>query len=109
MHLRVKLVGTMLLIGAIVFSLNDFLLNRSDAVPGDLPLVEFPVAAGDKDVLAVILSGDGGWADLDGQFGLAFQQQGVATVGLDCLKYFCRAREPDAAANDLEGAIQLPR
>lgn len=71
-----------------------------------LPLVELPVAGANNDLLAIILSGDGGWADLDRDFGHAFQRRGVATIGFDCLKYFWKARQPDEVAADLESAIR---
>lgn len=73
---------------------------------GKLPVVELPVVHASNDVLAVILSGDGGWADLDRDFGYAFQQQGVATLGVDCLKYFWKRREPDEVSRALEATLR---
>ena len=35
------------------------------AAPQDLPLVEVPARAPEKDFLALMISGDGGWASLD--------------------------------------------
>lgn len=70
----------------------------------DLPLVELP-AAGKDNRLAIILSGDGGWADIDRQLGEELAKRGVAVVGLDALKYFWRKKEPAAAAADLERII----
>ncbi|MGH8506085.1 MAG: AcvB/VirJ family lysyl-phosphatidylglycerol hydrolase, partial [Stenotrophobium sp.] len=59
---------------------------------GDLPVIELPAAAvpsnANADTLAVILSGDGGWADLDKSVGKALSQKGVAVVGVDSLRYF---------------------
>jgi type IV secretory pathway VirJ component len=68
----------------------------------NLPVVELPVPDSGNDVLAIILSGDGGWADLDREFGKVFQQRGIATLGFDCLKYFWKPRQPAAVASDLE-------
>jgi type IV secretory pathway VirJ component len=76
------------------------------ALVRQLPLVELPVAHAQNDVLAIILSGDGGWADLDRDFGNAFQHQGLATVGFDCLKYFWKARQPAQVSRDLEATIR---
>ncbi len=59
-----------------------------------LPVIELPAAVGHPDTLAIILSGDGGWADLDKTFGEEFQKQGLSTVGFDCLKYFWKIRQP---------------
>ena len=67
-----------------------------------LPVEELPVADSRSDVLVMILSGDGGWADLDRDFGRIFQQRGLATLGFDCLKYFWRPRHPAQTASDLE-------
>lgn len=69
-------------------------------------LVELPATNSRNDVLAVILSGDGGWADLDRDFGDAFQKQGVATLGVDCLKYFWKVRQPEEVSRDLETALR---
>jgi type IV secretory pathway VirJ component len=71
----------------------------------DLPLIEVPAkpkAKGQEtDVLAVILSGDGGWAGLDSRLGVRLADLSVPVVGLDSLKYFWTPREPDGTARDL--------
>lgn len=67
----------------------------------DLPLVEVHARIPDKDVLAVILSGDGGWAGIDREVAGALAKQGVSVVGLNSLKYFWQAKTPDIAAADL--------
>jgi type IV secretory pathway VirJ component len=66
----------------------------------DLPLVELP-AAGSGHGLAVIVSGDGGWASLDRQIGETFREHGVSVVGVDALRYFWSARTPDQMGADL--------
>ena len=70
----------------------------------DLPLIELPTA-GKDDRLAIIYSGDGGWADIDRQLGEELSKRGVAVVGVDSLKYFWRRKDPIAAAEDLERII----
>jgi type IV secretory pathway VirJ component len=73
------------------------------AVPqavSDLPLVEMP-ASGEGRALAVIVSGDGGWAGLDREVAGALARRGVAVVGIDALRYFWSARTPDGLAADL--------
>jgi type IV secretory pathway VirJ component len=77
-------------------------VNSEPAPLENLPVVELPVLDSGNDVLAIILSGDGGWADLDREFGLVFQQRGIATVGFDCLKYFWKPRHPAQVTADLE-------
>ena len=64
----------------------------------DLPLVELPAADSADPRLAVVLSGDGGWASIDREVGGALAQSGVAVVGLDSLQYFWKKRTPDESA-----------
>jgi type IV secretory pathway VirJ component len=66
----------------------------------DLPLIELRSIRGSP-VLAVVVSGDGGWASLDRQIGEDFAARGVPVVGLNSLQYFWKARTPDRAAADL--------
>jgi type IV secretory pathway VirJ component len=67
----------------------------------DLPLVEVP-ATGDTAYLAVLLTGDGGWAGLDRDVSAAIAKHGIPVVGVNSLKYFWTARTPETAARDLE-------
>jgi type IV secretory pathway VirJ component len=66
---------------------------------GDLPLLVNPAAPGP--LLAVVLSGDGGWAAGDKSLAKAFASQGVAVVGLNSPRYLEHERTPDEAADDL--------
>ncbi len=63
-------------------------LNQS--VLGDvdgLPLVELP-AEHQSRLMAVLLSGDGGWRDLDKTIADRLQSLGVSVVGWDSIRYF---------------------
>jgi type IV secretory pathway VirJ component len=71
----------------------------------DLPLVEVP-AAGSSPYLAVVLSGDGGWASLDKEVAGVLAARGVPVVGLNSLQYFWQARTPDALAADLARVLR---
>jgi type IV secretory pathway VirJ component len=71
-----------------------------------LPLVEVPATGRPGDLLAVMLSGDGGWAGLDRQVADVLTANGVAVVGWDSLRYFWTARTPDVAAVDLARIIR---
>jgi len=51
--------------------------------------------------MAVILSGDGGWAPLDRGIARTLAQNGVSVVGWDSLRYFWTARTPETASRDL--------
>lgn len=73
---------------------------------GDLPLVELPATAGASDLVAIMLSGDGGWAGLDKAVAAELNERGVAVVGWDSLRYFWQARTPDGAARDLDRVIR---
>ncbi len=72
----------------------------------ELPLIELPASDPKDDRLAVILSGDGGWADLDKTIGTGLQRRGVSTLGVNCLRYFWKPRYPDAVAADLEQTLR---
>lgn len=79
------------------------------APPGDvqdLPLVELPAPDSSGDSLAIMLSGDGGWAGLDKEVAAELNARGVPVVGWDSLRYFWSARTPDEAARDLERVIR---
>jgi len=86
-----------------------FALGQATAAPqpdavADLPLIELPAPAGNR--LAVIVSGDGGWAAIDRELGNRLVARGIAVVGLDSLKYFWRKRDPDSAAQDFARVLR---
>jgi type IV secretory pathway VirJ component len=75
----------------------------------DLPLIEIP-AKGEPDksgegLMAVMISGDGGWAGLDREVGDAIAGSGVPLVGFNSLKYFWTPRTPDKTARDITDVI----
>ena len=70
----------------------------------NLPLVELP-AAPPGPLLAIILSGDGGWRDLDKTIAEALQSDGVSVVGWDSLRYFWSQKSPEQTARDLGAVI----
>ncbi len=72
----------------------------------DLPLIEVRAAAGDDDRLAIVVSGDGGWASLDREVGNALAAHGLPVVGWNSLRYFWTPRTPDGAAVDLSRAAR---
>ena len=76
----------------------------SEAGLADLPLVELPPTAPGARV-AVLLSGDGGWAGIDKQLAAALAARGVPVVGFDSLRYFWSERTADGLARDLERVI----
>lgn len=83
------------------------ILLRADArraLP-DLPIVVLPVAA-PQGTMAVVLSGDGGWRDIDRSLAGVFQRKGVPTVGLDSLHYFWWKKTRAQTAADLARIIE---
>lgn len=77
-----------------------------DEMVKDLPVVEISTSSLGGDTLAVVLSGDGGWASIDRNVGEALAGRGVAVVGLNTLKYFWTPRTPEEAARDLERTLR---
>ncbi|MCG5074315.1 virulence factor family protein [Paraburkholderia tagetis] len=74
--------------------------TESEEDVSDLPLVELP-AAHPTDMLAVVISGDGGWRDLDKTIAEALQKQGVSVIGWDALRYFWSEKTPAQTSHDL--------
>ncbi len=72
----------------------------------DLPLVEVPAKKTGVDTMAVIVSGDGGWAGIDREIAAIFSMEGVAVAGLNSLQYFWNSRTPAEASRDLERILK---
>ncbi len=75
---------------------------------GNLPVIEVPARSGapPADLLAIILSGDGGWAGLDKEVAEALAEHGIPVAGLDSLRYFWSARTPQGLAGDIDRLIR---
>jgi type IV secretory pathway VirJ component len=71
-----------------------------------LPLVEVPAKGKEGKTLAVILSGDGGWAGIDKDVAGALAAKGIPVVGWNSLQYFWSAKPPEVAAKDLERILR---
>ena len=71
----------------------------------DLPLVEVPAQGTPANRIAIILTGDGGWAGLDIAVADQLARRGIAVVGLSSVKYFWQTRKPDEAADALTRII----
>jgi phosphatidylglycerol lysyltransferase len=70
----------------------------------NLPLVELP-AEPRGPLLAIVLSGDGGWRDVDRSIAQKLQSDGVSVVGWDSLRYFWSKKSPEQTARDLGAVI----
>ena len=78
----------------------------------DLPLIEVPVPGGrphDADAreppLVVILTGDGGWAEIDQAIGAVLSANGVPVVGFNSLRYYWKPRTPEGATRDVARVV----
>jgi type IV secretory pathway VirJ component len=69
----------------------------------NLPLVEVPAPDGAPvtDLLAIHLTGDGGWGVTDKGLSAALAGSGIPVVGFNTLRYFWQARTPEEAASAL--------
>lgn len=72
----------------------------------DLSLVEVPASEPSGDAFAVILTGDGGWAEIDKGVAAGLAGAGVPVVGWSSLRYFWTPRTPEAAAADLGRIVE---
>ncbi len=72
---------------------------ESSAV-AELPLLERPSEGGDS-TLAILLTGDGGFAPGDEAMTAALNQRGIAVVALDSRRYLQAPRTPQSASQDL--------
>lgn len=79
--------------------------TESEEDVSDLPLVELP-AAHPTDMLAVVISGDGGWRDLDKTIAEALQKQGISVIGWDALRYFWSEKTPAQTSRDLARVLK---
>jgi len=73
-----------------------------------LPLIELP-SASPSGLMAIVLSGDGGWRDLDKTIAEDLQARGVSVVGWDSVRYFWSKKSPEQTAADLSAVIQAYR
>jgi type IV secretory pathway VirJ component len=73
----------------------------------DLALAEVPVSPPARtDTMTIILTGDGGWADLDKHIAAGMAARGIPSVGWSSLRYYWTPRTPDGAAADLARIIR---
>ena len=77
--------------------------RRREPLPqdvADLPLTDVAPVAGSagNERIAILLTGDGGWAGLDQGVAEALAADGVQVVGLSTLKFFWQKRSPDEIA-----------
>lgn len=81
--------------------------GRSSGESRDLArsLVEMP-PQGAGTPLAIVISGDGGWRDIDKTIAEQLHDRGLGIVGWDSLRYFWHAKNPQQLADDLDAVIR---
>ncbi|HSX60201.1 MAG TPA: AcvB/VirJ family lysyl-phosphatidylglycerol hydrolase [Tahibacter sp.] len=75
--------------------------RRHEPLPqdvADLPLTDVAPTAAANGRIAIVLTGDGGWAGLDQGVADALAADGVRVIGFSTLKFFWKQRTPDEAA-----------
>lgn len=72
----------------------------------DIPLVELP-SAHPSDLLAIVISGDGGWRDLDKTIAESLQKKGVNVIGVDALRYFWSEKTPEQTTRDMARLLRV--
>jgi type IV secretory pathway VirJ component len=85
--------------------LTEPIADQDEGALRGLPLVELPASA-PGDLMAVFYSGDGGWRDLDKQIGGILAEHGIATIGVDSLRYFWQEKTPQQVADDLTAILR---
>jgi type IV secretory pathway VirJ component len=78
---------------------------ESVTVPMQVSSFSSPPPAGKSDVMAIIYSGDGGWADLDRRLGISFIDRGIPVLGINTFKYYWRNRTADESAAELDALM----
>ena len=73
---------------------------------GDLPLKVVPAASAPAQRLAVLFTGDGGWASIDKELSDSLSAHGALVVAVNSREYFSSQRTPDGATEDLDRIIR---
>ncbi len=96
-------VGAGLIIIALIW--HEWSLTSMESSMVTLPATSSAAQANTDDVLAIVFSGDGGWADLDKQIGDQLVGQGIPVLGINAFKYYWNARTADESASQLDALI----
>lgn len=80
--------------------------QKLDSSVSDLPLTELPTEM-EGDMLAILISGDGGWAGFDKKLAEELQLRGFSVVGWDSLRYFWQEQKPEKIAADIDKVVNF--
>lgn len=74
-----------------------------------LPLIEVAASTqgeyANSNIMALLISGDGGWANIDKDIANNLASKGIPVVGWNSLEYFWEGKTPDIAGKDLQQVI----
>jgi type IV secretory pathway VirJ component len=102
----VTLACTALLVAAVAPRSSYAQTARADDDVSGLPLHVVATKTPPPIVLAVMLTGDGGWAGIDRRIAEVLSAHDVGVVGLDSRSYLMHGKTPDAAAADIARVIR---
>lgn len=91
-----------------VRTLNNHNLVSATKEPAlaDLPVVRVKSSEPRRRLAAIVISGDGGWAELDKKIAESLAAAGIEVLGLDSLRYFWQRRSPDEASAALARMLE---
>jgi type IV secretory pathway VirJ component len=72
----------------------------------DLPLEEVRASNPTTSRMAIFLTGDGGWAEIDKGVSEQLAKRGIDVVALSSLQYFWKPRSPDETAKDVARVLR---
>jgi type IV secretory pathway VirJ component len=72
----------------------------------DLPLEEVRATGPATSLMAIFLTGDGGWAEIDKGVSAQLAKSGVDVIALSSLQYFWKPRSPDETAKDVARVLR---
>lgn len=78
----------------------------ADTGVANFPLVEVPAAAGARTEFAIVITGDGDWADFVQEISKRFSATGIPVVGLKARSYMSRKPTPAQTADDVARIIE---
>lgn len=80
--------------------------QQTQDITSTLPLIEVSATAegeyAHSNIMAIIISGDGGWANIDKDIANNLADKGIPVVGWNSLEYFWEGKTPDVAGADLQ-------
>ncbi len=91
----------------ILFFVNKNIVFSEDYNIKGLPVVE-SLSSVRNDYFILLISGDGGWKNIDKQLSKYFNDAGISVVGFDCFSYFSKHEKTRAeTANDMNRIINF--